>query len=366
MPGPRRFVSEMANLTRSTLRALWTPAVLIAAVVVLAIVAGSVNAPPALINLILVIGLYTFAGNSGILSFGHVAFMALGAYTCALITIPPSVKSALLPNLPTFLAHAHFSTFVAVLLAAAFVGVLTVVASVPLMRLSGLGAGIATLALLIIVTNVATNDTALTGGSGNIAAIPTDVGVSQLVIWACAMILVAFGYQRSRFCRRLRASREDDGAARAVGIHVERERSIAFVLSAMITAVAGALYAHSLGSIGPASFDLTTTFLIVAMLIIGGVRSLRGAVSGTIVISAVTIVLNNWEQEHSVLGLPISLPAATTQIVLAIVLVGVLIVRPEGLSGGREVPAPGSLTGLRTRGRVWCSGVIRLITRGRA
>jgi branched-chain amino acid transport system permease protein len=322
------------------IRSLWTPVVLIALVAGLTWLAGPINSPPALIDLILVVGLYVFAGNSGVLSFGHVAFMALGAYACALLTVPLSVKSALLPNLPGFLAHAHVGTIVAVLIAAAVVGLLAFIVALPLMRLSGLAAGIATLALLVIVGDIITNDSALTGGSGNIPAIPTDVGAGSILVWACAAIVIAFAYQRSRFCRRLRASREDEIAARSVGIRVERERRIAFVISAMITAAAGALYAHSLGSIGPGSFDLSTTFLIVAMLVVGGIRSLRGAVSGAVVLSAVTTVLNDWEQGQRVLGISIDLPGATTQLVLAVLLIGVLIVAPDGLSGGREVPWP--------------------------
>ena len=324
----------------SIARALWTPVALIGGVVALALLAGPIDAPPALINLLLVVGLYVFAGNSGVLSFGHIAFMALGAYACALITIPTFVKGALLPNLPGFLAHAHFATTPAILIAAGFVGVLAFVVSLPLMRLSGLAAGIATLALLVIVSDIVTNDTALTGGSGNVTAIPSDVHVGRLLVWVGIAIVIAFAYQRSRFGRRLIASREDEAAARSLGIHVERERRIAFTLSAMITAVAGGLYAHYLGSIGPGSFDLSITFLIIAMLVVGGMRSLTGAVVGAVVISAVTTILNNWEQGQTVLGIAISLPAATTELAVAAMLVVVLILRPDGLTAGRELRWP--------------------------
>jgi branched-chain amino acid transport system permease protein len=325
-----------------TYERLWTPVVLMAAVAGLTWLAGPIDSPPALINLILAVGLYVFAGNSGVLSFGQIAFMALGAYACALLTVPVAVKGALLPNLPGFLAHAHVSTIAAVLIAAGFAGAVALVVAIPLMRLSGLAAGIATLALLVIVTDIVTNDSALTGGSGNIPAIPTDLGAGKILAWACAAIAVAFAYQQSRFCRRLRASREDEPAARSIGVRVERERQIAFVISAMITGVAGALYAHSLGSIGPGSFDLGTTFLIVAMVVVGGIQSLRGAVTGAVVLSAVSTVLDKWEQGQGVLGLSIGLPAATTQLVLAILLIAVLVLRPDGLSSGREVPWPWS------------------------
>jgi branched-chain amino acid transport system permease protein len=330
-------------------RRLWTPAVLIVAIVALGLLAGGINASPSLINLMLVVGLYVFAGNSGVVSFGHIAFMAIGAYTCALITIPTAVKSALLPALPGLLAHAHVSTTPAVLIAAAVAGVGAFLVSLPLMRLSGLAAGIATLALLVIVTDFLTNDTSLSGGSGNLTAIPSDLSLGTLLAWTCAAVVAAFAYQQSRSCRRLRAAREDEIAARSVGIHVERERRIAFTLSAVITGAAGALYAHYLGSIGPGSFDLGITFLILAMLVIGGMRSLTGAVAGAILLSAVTTVLNNWEQGQTVLGISLGLPAATTELVIAALMILVLVFRPDGISGGREVQWPRSRRADRIR-----------------
>ena len=116
------------------------------------------NAQPALIDLILVVGLYIFVGNSGVFSFGHVAFMGLGAYACGLITMSVTTKSILLPNLPGFLAHAHLATTPAVVVAGAFAGAFAFVVAIPLMRLSGLAAGIATLSLLVIVSDVISND----------------------------------------------------------------------------------------------------------------------------------------------------------------------------------------------------------------
>ena len=90
---------------------------------------------------------------------------------------------------------------------------------------------------------------------------------------------VAWLFQQTRLCLRLRASREDEPAARALGIGVVADALIAFVLSAFICGVAGGLYAQFLGSFGP-SFFLTTTFTVVAMLVVGGRYSLSGAVIG--------------------------------------------------------------------------------------
>jgi branched-chain amino acid transport system permease protein len=322
------------------LKAAWTPLVLIAVVVMATVVTGSIDAQPSLINLILVVGLYVFAGNSGVFSFGQIAFMALGAFACAILTMPVATKEILLPQLPHLLQTAHLGTTPAVLVAGAFTAVVGFAISVPLMRLSGLAAGIATLALLVIVNDFLTNADWLTGGSGNLSGVPTDMTEGTLLVWLAVAILAAFVYQRSRFGRRLRASREDEIAARAIGVRVEFERRVAWTLSALITGIAGALYSHYLGSISPQSFYLSTTFLVAAMLVVGGMHSLRGAVTGGILVAVISTSLDRWENGDSVFGLSLNLPAGTRQIAMGLIVILVLILRPEGLARGREVPWP--------------------------
>ena len=108
------------------------------------------------------VGLYIFVGNSGVLSFGHVSFMAIGAYIVRPPDDPGTSKSLSCPTCPGFLGDAHFSTPVATLLAAGAAGAFALVASAPLMRLGGIGAGIATFALLAIVQVVVQNWTSVT------------------------------------------------------------------------------------------------------------------------------------------------------------------------------------------------------------
>jgi len=294
-----------------------------------------------LINLLLVIGLYIFVGNSRVLSFGHICFAAIGAYTSAILTIPVTSKSLVLPELPGFLGSAHMSTPMATLVAAGVAGLFALAASVPLMRMSGIAAGIATLALLAIVQVVAQNWTAVTGGLSTLTSIPSaDVSVVDLLIWVLVGLAVAFLYQRSRFGRRLRGSSEDEVAARALGVRVEGERRFAFVLSAMVTGAAGSLYAHYLGAIAPEAFYLDLTFLIIAMLVVGGMRSLSGAVLGTFTVTALTQIFYKWESGGSVGPISLSVPSGLGQVIVAFLLLIVLLVRPDGLTGSAEIPLP--------------------------
>jgi branched-chain amino acid transport system permease protein len=298
-----------------------------------------------------VLGLYLFVGNSGVLSFGHVSFMALGAYTSALITAEVHIKHTLLPRLPGWLLNAHVATIPATLLAGVIAGIFALLIGGPLMRLTGLAAGIATLAVLVIVFTVLSQWIDLTGGLTAINQIPTDTGIYTALVWALIAMTVVFLFQQSRTCLRLRGSREDELAARSLGIGVLGERLIAFVISAAIVGVSGALYAHFLGSIIPSLFYFQLTFLTIAMLVVGGISSLSGAVVGTIFISVLQELLRRLEAgpDLGVWRFPES--PGLTEVGLALVMLLCLLLLPRGLTRGREIVWP--FTKSSTRRPTW-------------
>jgi branched-chain amino acid transport system permease protein len=268
------------------------------------------------------------------------AFMALGAYTSALLTVPVTIKHTLLPALPHFLAVAHFSYTTAALMGGVVAALFALVAAVPLMRLSGLAAGIATFSVLIVVNVVAGNWTALTRGQQTMLGVPLDTTVAKTLLWVCIAIFAAFLFQESRVGFRLRATREDEFAARSIGIGVKRERTAAFVLSAFITGMAGAFFGHYLGSFSAQAFYLDLTFVTFVMLVIGGINSLSGAVVGSVVVSAFSEVLLRLERGSHIGPVMITLPDGSEQIVLALFLLLILILRPAGITGGRELRWP--------------------------
>jgi branched-chain amino acid transport system permease protein len=290
----------------------------------------------ACVYLILVVGTYVFVGNSGIISFGQVAFAAIGAYASALLTMPPDTKAIILPDLPEFLVNANTSFAGSVLVAGLLAAFIALVLSLSLMRLSGIAAGIATFAVLVIVYEVLNNWKEVVG-AGALSGIPLDLDLTTAVVYAVIVLAVAFWYQTSRWGLRLRGSREDEVAARASGINVEFQRGIAFVLSAAVMGVAGALYAHQQGVLSPTAFFLSLTFLTLAMLVIGGTHSLSGAVVGTFLLVAVQEVFQRWATRQGVGPIDIYLPAGTAQIVIALLMLVVVIRRPEGITGGREI-----------------------------
>jgi branched-chain amino acid transport system permease protein len=216
---------------------------------------------------------------------------------------------------------------------------MALILGLPLMRLSGLAAGIATFGVLEITHNILREWTKIGPGATTLSLIPESNGPTQPVIGALVVIAIAYAYQRSRLGRMLRASREDAAAAEAVGVNVHRQRLWAFTLSGALAGFAGGLYVHMLGSITTESVYLELTFLTLAMLVLGGATSLWGAVLGALVVSGLDSFLSQSEQGIDI-GIKLDLPQGTTLIILGTVMATMLILRPSGITGGREFSLP--------------------------
>jgi branched-chain amino acid transport system permease protein len=289
----------------------------------------------ALVKVAIVVALYVFIGNSGVLSFGHVSFVALGAWVAGVLSVPLGEKPAIMPNLAHFLADTTVGNVPSLLLAAAAGGVFALVVGLALMRLSGLAAGIATFAVLEITHNVLRYYEKIGPGLNTFSSVPETTGVWQATIGALIAIAIAFAYQRSRFGRMLRATREDAAAASAAGISVYRQRLAAFVLSGALAGFAGGLYVHLL-PLNTETLYLDLTFITLAMLVVGGASSLWGAVVGALAVSALDSFLAQAENSVQVFGRTLDLPAGTRLVVVGALMAIVLILRPSGITGGRE------------------------------
>ncbi len=294
---------------------------------------------PALINVTLVLSIYLFSGNSGIFSFGHVGFMAVGAYTAAILTIPIDTKN-LLYEMPGWLERAQLPAVPAILVAAAVAAVVALLFGLPIMRLGGIAASISTFALLVITHTVSQNMQAVTNGQSGITAVPKTVTQTTMLVAIGISMIVAFLFQKSGRGLRLRASREDEVAASAAGIRIRQERRVAWVLSAVLAGAAGALYAQYLGTFAPDSFYLEQTFVLVAMLVIGGSRSMAGAVVGVLVLSAVSELLRQVGSGISIGSVKTPSFAQLTPVFLALFMLLILILRPAGITHGREFSIP--------------------------
>jgi len=290
-----------------------------------------------LVNTILVVALYTFSGPSGIFSFGHVGFAAIGAYVVGWLTIPPIQKELFLTGLPDALVHTAWAAVPATLAAGVCGALAAGVIGWPIMRLSGVSASIATFAVLIVIHDVGNNWQTVTGASQGLVGVPRTTTTPVALAWAAVAVGIAYAFQSSGFGLRLKATREDEFASRAIGIGVFAERRIAFALSGFLAGIGGALYAQLLGSFTPAGFFLNLTFLLIAMLVVGGLRSLTGAVVGAIGLSAVQELLRRVEEGISIGPLDVPHRPGLQAVGLALILLGVLVLRPDGVTRGREI-----------------------------
>jgi branched-chain amino acid transport system permease protein len=296
----------------------------------------------ALVNVAIVVALYIFIGNSGVVSFGHISFVAVGAWTAGILSMPASEKPAIMPNLAGFLRDTTVGNVPSLALAAAAGAVFALIVGLPLMRLSGLAAGIATFGVLEITHNLLRYWEKIGPGLSTFSAVPETTGLVQACVGALIAVVVAFAYQWSRYGRMLRATREDAAAARAVGVSVYGQRLVAFTLSGAVAGLAGGLYVHLL-PVNAESFYLDLTFITLAMLVIGGATSLWGAVVGAVAVSAVDSFLAEAENGVNVFGRTLDLPSGTRIVVVGALMALVLILRPVGLTGGRELPVPRAL-----------------------
>ncbi|NOZ33634.1 MAG: branched-chain amino acid ABC transporter ATP-binding protein/permease [Alphaproteobacteria bacterium] len=289
-----------------------------------------------LISLIAVTGMGIYSGNSGILSFGHLSFMAIGAYAASLLTVPARMKSATLPNLPDWLAATELSLLSAVVIAVVFAGFVALLIGLAIGRLEGSAATIATLCLLIIVHGVIIGWRDVTRGAQTFFGVPRETTIWVAAAGCIVALILARMYRDSKSGLRLRAGRENAIAARAIGINIRRERLYAWVLSAAVMALSGALMAHFLGAFSPKKFFFVDTFFLLAMLIVGGMTTITGAFTGAASITVVTEVLRRLEGGFDLGALQIPPIFGTTQIGIGLIILIAMFRKADGLAGLKE------------------------------
>lgn len=219
------------------------------------------------------IGLNLLIGFSGQSSLGHAGFFAIGAYASALLTK--------LLGLPFW---------VAIPIAGALTAGIGALIALPALRLKNLYLAIATLGFGIVAQKLIFEWRSLTGGGGGLQ-VPTptflhlSIADGNRMTWVIAIALAAGTWAASRIAagrtgRALIMLRESEAAAGCTGIHVARYKVIAFALSAFYTGVAGGLYANLVRYVNPESFGVNMSIMFLAMIVIGGMGSVRGALLG--------------------------------------------------------------------------------------
>lgn len=277
----------------------------------------------------IVVGLQIFAGNSGIISWGHMAFVAAGAYVTAWLTVPSAIKKSIFASLPDWLAQMTLGYLPTVMLATAAGVVVALIVGAAIIRMKEGAMAMATLGLLVIAHGILVNLVGWTAGALGVYGLPSNTTLWITLAFAGLVVVVALGFKSSRLGLRLRASREDPLAADAVGVNIVNVRLWSWLLSAAVSAAAGSIWAQYNLAFGPSQFYFTQLFATLCMLVIGGISTVSGAVVGVVLVTIVSEALRNLEQGTSISGLQ--------QMALAIIMLVVLILRPDGLLGWKEL-----------------------------
>ena len=273
-----------------------------------------INLTSMCINIILAVSLNLINGFTGQLSLGHAGFMAVGAYVSVVMT------NRL--DLPFILG---------ILAACAVAALAGFIIGVPTLRLKGDYLAIATLGFGEIIRVVLQNIDYVGGPSGI-------MGIDKMTTWAWLFgstlltLVVIINLVNSSYGRAIISVREDEVASELMGINTTRYKVLAFVMGAMFAGLAGALYAHYFYIIKPDTFNFMKSFDILVMVVLGGLGSTTGAVIAAIFITTLTAALQSFP--------------AIRMILYALILIIVMIYRPQGLMGNKEL-------GRKTLTRMW-------------
>ena len=289
-----------------------------------------------------VVSLAVFSGNSGVVSFGHSAFMGIGAYVSGILTMGAGVQRSVLPNLPAWLAG-HEAALPVSLLAVAGAGVMAgVISGLPLSRLSSGSMAIGTLAFLIILHALCIGAADFTRGSQTFYGVPRLTTLWVALAAASAAVVVARLLREGRLGLALRASRENEVAAAAVGVNLRRVRLWGWVASITMMTMVGALYGHYLGAFSPKDFYFDLGFTLIAMMIVGGMMTVTGAIAGVILLAGIVQVLRLGETGIDLGAFVVPGIFGLPQLGMGLALLLTIWLRPTGLVGLHEL-GPGGL-----------------------
>lgn len=281
-----------------------------------------------LLHILILIGIYVvlstslnlIAGYTGILSIAHAAFYGLGAYVAALMAL--NLQSPFLVN---------------VVCAVTLSGLLGALVGIPSLRIRDDYFIIATFAFQVITFSVLNNWVSFTGGPMGLPGIPqptifglaisSHLGFLLLVGFSCAVVLwISQRLIQSSFGRVLKAIREDEVFAQAVGKNVASYKVLVFVIGAGMASVAGVMYAYYISFIDPTSFTVMESIFIISIVIIGGAGSFWGPVAGAVLLVTLPEALR-------FVGMPSAIAANMRQIIYGGLLVAFMMWRPQGLMG---------------------------------
>lgn len=257
------------------------------------------------INIILAVSLNLITGFTGQFSLGHAAFMAIGAYVSAIATV-----------------HLGLPFTVALILGAVSASLAGIVIGIPTLRLKGDYLAIATLGFGEIVKIIILNNEYVGGASG-LNDIPQNTNWTWLYFMTVATVILIKNFINSKSGRACIAIREDEIASEAMGLNTTFYKVLAFAIGAFFAGIGGALYSGYFYFIKPEAFGFMKSIDILVILVFGGMGSIEGSIAGAIVLSLISLGLQNIPELRMV--------------IYSIILFVIMVYRPEGLMGNYKL-----------------------------
>ncbi|MBP6332695.1 MAG: branched-chain amino acid ABC transporter permease [Aminivibrio sp.] len=290
------------------------------------------------VNAILALSLNLIYGFTGMFSLGHAGFMAIGAYVCALLILTPAQKETMwiLEPLVWPLSVIQSPFFVAVLLGGLIAALCGLLIAIPVLRLGGDYLGIATLGFAEIIRVVLTNLSFLTNGALGIKGIPNYANLWWNYGWLLLTLFVIVRLVNSNFGNVLKAIRDDEIAAKNMGINTFFYRVVSFSVGAFFAGVGGALMGSLITTIDPKMFVFTLTFNVLMITVAGGLGSITGSLIGSVVITVLLEWLRIVENplvigDFEIPGIP-----GMRMVIFSLALILIILFRSEGIMGMRE------------------------------
>ncbi len=278
-------------------------------------------------------------GIAGQFSLEPNGFVAIGAYITALFLIPASTKMdmfALVDPAPSVLAM-HLGFLPALIMSGVVAAVLAFILSVPVFRVRGDYLAIVTLGLGFIIRIFAINNPKYTNGSMGLNDIPSYTNLYWSGFIAIIAFLVMINIIYSKFGRAMKAVRDDEDAATAMGVNTFWMKTYAFMTSAFFEGVGGGLMASMLTTISPNQFTFLLTFQLLIIIVLGGLGSMSGTILGTILVMGGSEWLRFLDQDMDIFGYHTGAHPGLRMVVFAILLIVMMLFARKGLFGDREL-----------------------------
>lgn len=290
------------------------------------------------IYVILAVSMNLINGFTGLFSLGHAGFMAVGAYTTAILTMPQAVKlqnffmvpiakpleTLNLPFLPALLVGGLLAAFVAFLIGA------------PVLRLKGDYLAIATLGFGEIIRVIFTNTQTITNGALGLKSIPNTSNLWWTFGFAAFTVIFIAFLINSSYGRALKAIREDETAAQSMGINLFRHKMLSFMVGAFFAGIGGGLLGNLLGTIDPNMFRFFLTYNLLLMIILGGMGSITGSIISAFIITIATEALRFLDDGMTIGSLTIPGITGLRMVVFSALLMIVVLFFTQGLMGTKE------------------------------